>query len=473
MADLYGNNDIDDLMKKYDAIEKAVLKANDEMMSESSNDNSSEVSKEDDFSEVPKDEDITAFFNKYSTDKTSDNNKDVSDTENRNEVSDSNDSKEEYNSEDYYQNADSNESENFRETTDTDATEDFRETTDTDATEDFREVTDTPVMLDPSVPAVHMPDINLNGTGLVLAGGGGKGIYQVGMLKVLSEAGVLDDVVAISGVSIGAVNTVLYAMGVDRMEKVWEEIDMGTLFDFDEKQIAAGNTHFSRSEMNSLIEKYMDFDDIRYEKRVLYAGTSKCAANFSELDPTYGCTARYFMLNGATDEDINNYLLASTALPYIYSPVRIGSDRYIDGGINDNIPIRPLYDLGLRKFVVIELTSESKFKPYEFPGAEFISIVPSHDLGDLFTGTLNFDGKDKHFKKELGERDGKIYLKTKFEKDETYIAIERTMLEMEYQAMVNEHAHHEKQKKLESSVSSNLDKFNSIAAKYGGNLWDD
>jgi Predicted esterase of the alpha-beta hydrolase superfamily len=456
MADLYGNNDIDDLMKKYDAIEKAVLKANDEMINE-----------------------------------------------------DSNDSKEEYNSEDYYQNADSNESEDSRETTDTDATEDFRETTDTDATEDFqetdesedtedfreaadtedtddfreitdnddiddfREVTDTPVMLDPSVPAVHMPDINLNGTGLVLAGGGGKGIYQVGMLKVLSEAGVLDDVVAISGVSIGAVNTVLYAMGVDRMEKVWEEIDMGTLFDFDEKQIAAGNTHFSRSEMNSLIEKYMDFDDIRYEKRVLYAGTSKCAANFSELDPTYGCTARYFMLNGATDEDINNYLLASTALPYIYSPVKIGSDRYIDGGINDNIPIRPLYDLGLRKFVVIELTSESKFKPYEFPGAEFISIVPSHDLGDLFTGTLNFDGKDKHFKKELGERDGKIYLKTKFEKDETYIAIERTMLEMEYQAMVNEHAHHEKQKKLESSVSSNLDKFNSIAAKYGGNLWDD
>lgn len=44
---------------------------------------------------------------------------------------------------------------------------------------------------------------------------------------------------------------------------------------------------------------------------------------------------------------------------------------------------------------------------------------------------------------------------------------------MEYNAMVNEQAHQENQIKLENSVSSNLNKFNSIAEKYGGNLWDD
>nr|MCR4847097.1 patatin-like phospholipase family protein [Eubacterium sp.] len=46
----------------------------------------------------------------------------------------------------------------------------------------------------------------MEGTGLVLSGGGGKGIYQVGMLKALAEAGKLDDVVAVSGTSIGCVN---------------------------------------------------------------------------------------------------------------------------------------------------------------------------------------------------------------------------------------------------------------------------
>ena len=203
------------------------------------------------------------------------------------------------------------------------------------------------------------------------------------------------------------------------------------------------------------------------EKRIIYVGTSKCAANYSGIDPTYGCTAEYFLLNNALDEDINNYLLASTALPYIYSPVPIRGNKYLDGGINDNIPIKPLYDLGIRRFIVIELTPDSKFDKTKFPDAEFISIVPSHDLGDLFTGTLNFENKDKRFKKELGERDGRIYVKTKFEKDETYIAIERAMLEMEFKNIVNENAHQEIQNKLESSVNGNLDKFTSIASKYG------
>ena len=44
---------------------------------------------------------------------------------------------------------------------------------------------------------------------------------------------------------------------------------------------------------------------------------------------------------------------------------------------------------------------------------------------------------------------------------------------MEYNAMVNEQAHMEQQIKLENSVNSNLDKFNSIANKYGANIWDD
>ncbi len=361
----------------------------------------------------------------------------------------------------------------FREVIPEKKEEDFREVSAEEELQQFFEDAKKAVMLDPQEPAIPEINIDKNGTGLILAGGGGKGIYQVGMLKVLSEAGVLDNIVAISGVSIGAVNAVLYAMGIEKMEKVWDEIDMGTLFDFDEKQVAAGNTHFSRTEMNSLIDKYMDFNQIRNENRIIYVGTSKCAANYSGIDPTYGCTAEYFLLNNALDEDINNYLLASTALPYIYSPVTIRGNKYLDGGINDNIPIKPLYDLGIRRFIVIELTPVSKFDKTKFPDAEFISIVPSHDLGDLFTGTLNFENKDKRFKKELGERDGKIYVKTKFEKDETYMAIERNLLETEYNTMVNEHAHKEQQIKLENSVNSNMNKFNSIAEKYGMNLWDD
>ena len=65
------------------------------------------------------------------------------------------------------------------------------------------------------------------GIGLVLAGGGGKGAYQVGVLKVLQEQGLLEDVTAISGASIGAVNAMLYSMNdMERMYQAWNEIDM-------------------------------------------------------------------------------------------------------------------------------------------------------------------------------------------------------------------------------------------------------
>ena len=84
------------------------------------------------------------------------------------------------------------------------------------------------------------------GIGLVLAGGGGKGAYQVGVLKVLQEQGLLEDVTAISGASIGAVNAMLYSMNdMERMYQAWNEIDMDTVFDIDlnmlaEKRISHG-----------------------------------------------------------------------------------------------------------------------------------------------------------------------------------------------------------------------------------------
>ena len=85
------------------------------------------------------------------------------------------------------------------------------------------------------------------GIGLVLAGGGGKGAYQVGVLKVLQEQGLLEDVTAISGASIGAVNAMLYSMNdMERMYQAWNEIDMDTVFDIDLNMLAEKRMYFSR-----------------------------------------------------------------------------------------------------------------------------------------------------------------------------------------------------------------------------------
>ncbi len=297
-----------------------------------------------------------------------------------------------------------------------------------------------------------------NMTGLVLDGGGGKGAYQIGVLKALMEENLLADVGAVSGVSIGAVNGILYAMGnVDTMYRVWDDIDMGTIFDLD-LELMMQQGYFSREEMNRLMDKYMDFEAISQSPLTIFCGVCRM-----ENDQYY---PEYMQLNGKNPEEIKQILMASTAMPIVYEPVLIDGKPYRDGGIKDNEPIQPLYDLGIRKFIVIGLNSKKVFDSSRFPDAEFIVIYPSHDLGDLISGTLNFEDSAKEFRTALGYKDGKRAIKTKFEKNETYIHVEAELARNDYQEIVNQMHVAATMQRLNASVSANLDKFDEIAKKY-------
>ena len=54
----------------------------------------------------------------------------------------------------------------------------------------------------------------------------------------------------------------------------------------------------------------------------------------------------------------------------------IGGAYYRDGGISDNAPVKPLYDIGLRKFVISYLGNEAADLS-QFPDAEFLELFPS------------------------------------------------------------------------------------------------
>lgn len=62
-----------------------------------------------------------------------------------------------------------------------------------------------------------------NNFGLVFAGGGGKGAWQLGVWKALEEAGIRRK--AVSGTSVGALNAALYAQGdYDKAIDAWMSI---------------------------------------------------------------------------------------------------------------------------------------------------------------------------------------------------------------------------------------------------------
>ena len=356
-------------------------------------------------------------------------------------------------------------------------------------------------------------------TGLVLAGGGGKGIYQVGVIKSLAEAGLLNDITAVSGTSIGGVNAVLFAEGlmegrkdfekdlgdkaneipeklkltasldsaVSQMEEAWKEIDYNVFFNVDINSIHAGDRHFSRNATEKLIDKYLSYDLLKKNEDFylpIYVAAASCPPDVvttdhitqeemnilltASVEETYkNYQIEYMNLIDQDQDYIKNAILATTALPVIYNPVKIGEKLYVDGGAKDNIPIKPLYDLGIRRFIVIELSVKSEIQDIEqFADAEIIDILPSHELGSLISGTLNFDREDIEIKKQIGIRDGKRYIKTLFEKNDVYISIEKELALRDYNDILKQHSFTQKYNMLDESISSRFDYIKNIEDKY-------
>lgn len=296
-------------------------------------------------------------------------------------------------------------------------------------------------------------------TGLVLSGGGAKGAYQVGVLKALGEAGLLDDVRYISGDSIGAINAMLYCLGdSDFMYKVWEKINMPEVFEFDPDLFSDNPQLFSRDKVKSMMNDYLKEDIVQNLPYTVYAGVTRLENGqyFPE----------YMKLNGHTKQEMIDILLASSAMPVIYEAVKINGKEYLDGGLTDNEPIKPLYDLGVRRFIIIGLDSNKIFEHYKYPGAECYAIYPSHDLGDLFSGTLNYITNAKHFRELLGEKDGKLAVKTHFEKDPTYISLRNEINRTNYLEIKNTLKVETAQRELGASINKHMDYFNKIYDKY-------
>ena len=124
--------------------------------------------------------------------------------------------------------------------------------------------------------------------------------------------------------------------------------------------------------------------------------------------------------------------------------------------------------MGIRRFIVIELNTETDIKnPEQFADAEIIDILPSHELGRLLSGTMNFDKEDLGVKKELGVRDGRRYVKTLFEKDEIYIKLERELAARDYEDIMKNMRFERTYNTLDKDISSRFSYINDIESKYG------
>jgi NTE family protein len=249
--------------------------------------------------------------------------------------------------------------------------------------------------------------------GLVLNGGGGKGAYQVGAFKAIRQAGLSDKITAVAGSSVGALNMCLFAYdGGTVGEDIWQHISPEQFIDPELDMLDGREGFVSRQGLLDIIDGYLDLEKIRNNKLSLYA-------TVTAYDGDGTARARYMQLNGKSDSEIKNILLASSSLPVIYEPVVMDGIMYRDGGLTDNLPIKPLYDIGIRKFIVVLLSQQAEIDESRFVGSEFFVIRPSRDLGDTLTGTLDFTAEGAKYRSKLGYLDASHAIRF-YNEDNTY-----------------------------------------------------
>lgn len=264
----------------------------------------------------------------------------------------------------------------------------------------------------------------MNGLGLVFAGGGGKGAYQIGVWKYLYEHHLDQYVQAVSGTSVGALNAALFVSGnYEQAEKLWLNLKPEQILTprkITEKEIedwlmtlgfsmgihylpiellAFGLTNinglknrienilnsfyvFSRSGILEMMDAGADFC------RIQNAGIP-CFATCLEL-PDF--SIKRFDISKYPKELAAKILLASSAIPIIFGNEKIQGKRYCDGGFlgKDNVPIQPLYDLQLEHIIVVHLDQKSVIDRDQYPNAHIYEIHPQNDLGNFITGTIDF-----------------------------------------------------------------------------------
>jgi NTE family protein len=187
---------------------------------------------------------------------------------------------------------------------------------------------------------------DLGMTALVLGGGGPRGAVQIGMLQVLAEHGFVPD--GIYGCSVGAVNGVGFACdpsveGVERMTRIWTGINREHVFP--QGRLHGPWLYFQQRDAvysNSGLRKIVE-DGITYER----LEETPVPVEVVATSLTDG-RERWFTYGPAAEA-----VLASAAMPAIFPPIEIEGDRYIDGGVVNNVPIRRAIDAGATRIVVL------------------------------------------------------------------------------------------------------------------------
>ena len=182
-------------------------------------------------------------------------------------------------------------------------------------------------------------------TAFVFAGGGSFGAIQVGMMHSLAARGISADMVV--GSSVGALNGAFYAgdptlQGVLRLEAIWRGLHRHDVFPVTWRTLLGflwrRDFLISHDGIRKLVDDHIPYRNLQEARLPVHIVTTDIITGDSIV-----------LSEGSTAEAI----VASTAIPGAFAPVRYKDLYLADGAISSNTPIKVAVEKGARRLIVL------------------------------------------------------------------------------------------------------------------------
>lgn len=277
----------------------------------------------------------------------------------------------------------------------------------------------------PTQPPSAKPKI-----GLVLPGGGARAAYQVGVLRAIAglvPKGAPSPFQIITGTSAGSINAAALAIHADhfrravlRIGRVWKNFHVHQVFRADAPGLGRTGAHWlaammlgglgrrnphsllDRAPLRDLLDRYLPCERIQQS---IDAGLLH-AVGITASNYRLGHSVTFFQAHpsvppwhrerriGYAEPITIDHLMASSAIPLVFSAVRIGSDYFGDGSIRQIAPLSPALHLGADRILVVGIrmkqnSAAAAAEPE--PGYPTVAEVAGHILNSIFLDSLDMD----------------------------------------------------------------------------------
>jgi NTE family protein len=201
-------------------------------------------------------------------------------------------------------------------------------------------------------PTAHQPEVSppivkrLPKIGLALGGGAARGFAHIGVIQVLEEAGIKPDLVV--GTSAGSLVAALYASGKTgaQLQTVAESMEEAALTDWTLPFLSRGM--------------------LRGEALARYVSTQVAGKPIEAFTMSLGIVATdlhsgqgMLFMRG----DAATAVRASSAVPAVFQPVKIGTREYVDGGLVSPVPVRYARQMGAEVVIAVDISATPESNP--------------------------------------------------------------------------------------------------------------